>query len=405
MLRRFREFWRGRTRPVGAEKFSLSRVSHSSQKTPAPRPRRRPAVPAPRSPLDPAARSRAARWSLRRSRSRAGRASAPPGRGAPRRAAPARRFAGEKVPRKGRARGRRLGARDSAPSAALFHRGVSARGADEADAIALEILTRNGVGVLEVRRERAANASARARTHEHPGAKSCQKKSSSAHFCGTPKSRRISAELDAATSASFLLIGDFFLRAPLPISSSSPFPRTLPSSSTRPFADASLPPNLPAPTSHFARSTSLGPSRTRGTRSGRCAARRTRRTPSSATSASSPRPSSTPTPMTMASAPGAAGGAGGPFGRTVGRTFERPRTVGRPFVRLRRRGRDRGLGHGRDRGAGGAPAPSLDAPRRCFPSAKKTRSKRKYEPTLRPTLPRPRTKAGLSSTPRSRRAR
>ena len=62
-----------------------------------------------------------------------------------------------------------------APSAALFHRGVSARGADEADAIALEILTRNGVGVLEVRRERARERPG-ARTLEHPGAKSCQKK-------------------------------------------------------------------------------------------------------------------------------------------------------------------------------------------------------------------------------------
>jgi hypothetical protein len=75
-----------------------------------------------------------------------------------------------------------------APSAALFHRGVSARGADEADAIALEILTRNGVGVLEVRRERAREP--RARTPEPASIlarKAAKKKSSSRpHFSAPP---------------------------------------------------------------------------------------------------------------------------------------------------------------------------------------------------------------------------
>jgi hypothetical protein len=71
-------------------------------------------------------------------------------------------FRGRKSPAKRTGAGASPRRARFAPSAALFHRGVSARGADEADAIALEILTRNGVGVLEVRRERAANASARA---------------------------------------------------------------------------------------------------------------------------------------------------------------------------------------------------------------------------------------------------
>ena len=112
--RRFRKIWRGRTRPVGAEN-SRCHACHILRKRRRAAPATPPRGSSPAVSLDPAARSRAARWPLRRSRSRAGRASAPPGRGAPRRAAPARRFAGEKVPRKGRARGRRLGARDSRP--------------------------------------------------------------------------------------------------------------------------------------------------------------------------------------------------------------------------------------------------------------------------------------------------
>jgi len=138
--------WRG--------KFSLSRVSHSSQKTPR---RARDAAPRfqPRGlPRPRRAFPRGAMAASALALARGPRLGSPrPGRASTSR--PRATFRGRKSPAKRTGAGASPRRARFAPSAALFHRGVSARGADEADAIALEILTRNGVGVLEVRRERA----------------------------------------------------------------------------------------------------------------------------------------------------------------------------------------------------------------------------------------------------------
>ena len=362
MSGRFREFWRGRTRPVGAEN-SRCHACHILRKRRRAAPATPPRGSSPAVSLDPAARSRAARWSLRRSRSRAGRASAPPGRGAPRRAAPARRFAGEKVPRKGRARGRRLGARDSRPRRRCST-GASPRAARTRRTRSRSRFSRGTASACSRCVASARRTPRRARTHEHPGAKSCQKKSSrGAHFCGTPKSRRISAELDAATSASLLLIGgDFFPPRPSSDILFLPFSACAPLSSTRPFADAfsPSPPTPPPPPLRTSLAARRSVPRGRGVRDpvdarrGARDGRRARLPPRRRRARRRHRRR-----RRWRAPPGAGGGGGGPFGRTVGRTFERPRNVGRPFGRLRRRGRDRGLGHGRDRGAGGAPAPPL----------------------------------------------
>ena len=318
-------------------------------------------------------------------------------------------FRGRKSPAKRTGAGASPRRARFAPSAALFHRGVSARGADEADAIALEILTRNGVGVLEVRRDRALERPG-ARTHEHPGAKSCQKeKSSSAHFCGTPKSRRISAELDAATSASLLLIGgDFFPPRPSSDILFLPFSAYAPLSSTRPFADA-LAHSPPTPRPPFARRSqhvarSLADAGY-AIRSMRGEAHATdaelgylrvvaapvvdadaeddrERPPAAAAAAEAPsdEPSNDPS-NDLEPSDDPSGGFGVEVAIVDWDTGEIEALEALP------------------------PPPRSTRSRRCFPSAKTVCSKRKYEPTLRPTLPRPRTKAVLSSTPRSRRAR
>ena len=161
MLRRLSEFWRGRTRPVGAEN-SRCHACHILRKRRRAAPATPPRGSSPAVSLDPAARS--ARGAMVASALALARG---PRLGSPRPGArldepPPRDVSREKKSREKDGRGRRrLGARDCALGGAVPPGRLRAR-RGRADAIALEILTRNGVGVLEVRRERAANASARA---------------------------------------------------------------------------------------------------------------------------------------------------------------------------------------------------------------------------------------------------